>query len=117
GFVVPIYYNSKNSTGTYNGWHDVARELELKVAEGGAARGQIDYALLGDTAFQNRGYGITRISPWGWAVGGGLEYAMTDHWTTVVEYQHVDLGTNAVPFPTVALVKLQGNTIRQTVDL
>jgi hypothetical protein len=35
----------------------------------------------------------------------------------MVEYQHIDLGTNAVPFPTVALVKLQDNTIRQTVDL
>jgi len=42
---------------------------------------------------------------------------MTDHWTAMVEYQHIDLGTNAVPFPTVALVRLQDNTIRQTVDL
>ena len=109
--------NIINNVGTVTGRLGYAWDRAMVYAEGGAARGQIDYALLGDTFLQSRGYGVTRISAWGWVAGGGLEYAMTDHWTTMVEYQHVDLGTNAVPFPTVALVKLQGNTIRQTVDL
>ena len=109
--------NIVNSIGTVTGRLGYAWDRALIFAEGGAARSQIEYMLLGDTFGASRGYGVTPISAWGWAVGGGLEYAVTDHWTTMVEYQHVDLGTNAVPFPTVALVKLQGNTISQTIDL
>jgi opacity protein-like surface antigen len=103
--------NIINSVGTLTGRLGYAWDRALVYAEGGAARGQIDYMLLGDTNNQGRGYGVTPISAWGWTAGGGLEYALTDHWTTMVEYQHVDFGTNAVTFPTVALVKLQGNAI------
>lgn len=30
---------------------------------------------------------------WGWTVGLGLEYAITDHWTFKTEYLYVDLGS------------------------
>lgn len=30
---------------------------------------------------------------WGWTVGAGLEYAITDHWTFKTEYLYVDLGS------------------------
>ena len=106
-----------NSIGTLTGRLGYAWDRALLYAEGGVARGQIDYMLNGNTNNQGRGYGQTGITPWGWAAGGGVEYALTDNWTTSVEYQHVDLGTNAVPFPTVALVKLQDNTIKQTIDV
>jgi outer membrane immunogenic protein len=29
----------------------------------------------------------------GWMVGGGVQYALTDHWSARVQYQYVDLGT------------------------
>jgi outer membrane immunogenic protein len=29
---------------------------------------------------------------WGWTIGAGLEYAITDHWTFKTEYLYVDLG-------------------------
>jgi outer membrane immunogenic protein len=29
----------------------------------------------------------------GWMVGGGLEYALTDHWHLRAQYQYIDLGT------------------------
>jgi opacity protein-like surface antigen len=109
--------NVINNVGTLTGRLGYAWDRVLAYAEGGAARGQIDYMLNGNTNLQNRGYGVTSIAAWGWTIGGGLEYALTDHWTTTAEYQHIDLGNNSVPFPAVALVKLQGNTIRQTADL
>ena len=28
----------------------------------------------------------------GWFVGGGLEYALTDHWRVRGQYQYIDLG-------------------------
>ncbi|MCK0209214.1 porin family protein [Starkeya koreensis] len=29
---------------------------------------------------------------WGWTIGGGLEYAVTDNWTVKAEYLYADLG-------------------------
>lgn len=109
--------NTINNVGTATGRLGYAWDRVLAYAEGGAARGQIDYMLNGNTNLQTRGYGVTSTSAWGWTMGGGLEYALNDHWTTMVDYQHVDLGRNTVEFPSVALVKLQGNTINQTIDL
>jgi opacity protein-like surface antigen len=74
--------NIINNVATGTGRLGYAWDRALVYAEGGAAHGQIDYMLLGDTNNRSRGYGVTRIAPWGWVVGGGLEYAMTDHWTT-----------------------------------
>ena len=34
----------------------------------------------------------TSSSVTGWTAGGGVEYALTDHWTAKAEYLHVDLG-------------------------
>ena len=28
----------------------------------------------------------------GWMVGGGLQYALTDHWSVRAQYQFIDLG-------------------------
>jgi outer membrane immunogenic protein len=33
---------------------------------------------------------------WGWTVGAGLEYAITDHWTFKTEYLYVDLGSQTL---------------------
>jgi len=30
---------------------------------------------------------------WGWAIGGGMEYAFTDNWTAKVEYMYTDIGS------------------------
>ncbi len=38
----------------------------------------------------------------GWTVGGGLEYALTDHWTTKAEYLYYDLGNASHPLNLIA---------------
>ena len=55
---------------------------------------------------------------WGWAAGGGLEYAI-GHWLMRAEYLHYDLGDlnyNVIDPPTVALVaatnKVSGDIVR-----
>ncbi len=35
---------------------------------------------------------------WGWIVGGGIEYALTAHWSIKVEYDYIDLGTERLNF-------------------
>ena len=36
---------------------------------------------------------------WGWTAGGGIEYALTNHWTALAEYDHVGVPSATVPFP------------------
>jgi outer membrane immunogenic protein len=38
----------------------------------------------------------------GWALGGGLEWALTNTWSVRAEYLHVDLGKNDRSFTTLA---------------
>ena len=64
----------------------------LFYATGGVAYGNVDYSA--NTNFNN---GITypvnfTETKVGWTVGGGLEYAINNHWTVKAEYLHYDLG-------------------------
>ena len=34
----------------------------------------------------------------GWVVGGGIEVAFRPNWSWKIEYNHIDLGTNAFSF-------------------
>jgi len=64
----------------------------LIYGTGGFAYGNVDYSA--NTNFNN---GITfpvdfTETKTGWTAGGGLEYALTNHWTVRAEYLHYDLG-------------------------
>jgi len=68
----------------------------LPYVTGGVAIGDIDFHqeitqfFRGSPFFQEGGStSDTRV---GWMVGGGLQYAFTDHWSARVQYQYVDLG-------------------------
>src|SRR6185437_411503 len=78
-----------------------AWDRALVYAKGGGAETKIDYILQGNTSGISRGYEVTGVRAWGWTAGGGLEYALTDHWTTMCEFDHIDLGNISVPFPNV----------------
>jgi outer membrane immunogenic protein len=64
----------------------------LVYGTGGFAYGNVDYAA--NTNFNN---GVTypvnfTETKAGWAAGGGVEYAISNHWTVKAEYLHYDLG-------------------------
>jgi len=64
----------------------------LIYGTGGFAYGNVDYSA--NTNFDN---GITypvdfTETKTGWTAGGGVEYALTNHWTVKAEYLHYDLG-------------------------
>ncbi|MGQ3676398.1 outer membrane protein [Xanthobacter sp. TB0139] len=57
---------------------------------GGAAYGK---AKFNTTTFPN--VLDSSSTRWGWTIGGGAEYAITNNWTFKAEYLYVDLGTAA----------------------
>jgi outer membrane immunogenic protein len=66
----------------------------LPYVTGGVAIGDVDFD---QTARQHviffRQGGSTSETQVGWMVGGGLEYALTNHWRVRGQYQYVDLGS------------------------
>lgn len=69
-----------------------AFDRALIYATGGFAYGEVEGSIE-DKYFK----GVTLNSDdsngmWGWTVGGGLEYAVTDHVTVKAEYLYYDLG-------------------------
>ena len=65
----------------------------LPYVTGGLAVGDLDFS---QTFFSSDFFGQLRDSVnethAGWFVGGGLQYAITDHWSARVQYQYIDLG-------------------------
>ena len=62
----------------------------MPYVTGGVAFGDIENAVTGS--------GSARDTKAGWALGGGIEAALSGPWTAKVEYLYVDLGNG----PTVA---------------
>jgi opacity protein-like surface antigen len=85
--------------------------------KGGGAWTHTNYNLLGDSFALALSNGSTSATTWGWTAGLGIEYALTDHWTTFAEYDHFDIPAAIVPFPTVAIISANNIAIKQTVDL
>ncbi|MFG1392104.1 outer membrane protein [Xanthobacter agilis] len=64
----------------------------LPYITGGAAYGNIQHTLI-------EGYGVYPSlsgsnTSWGWTIGAGAEYAITNNWTFKAEYLYVDLGSS-----------------------
>jgi outer membrane immunogenic protein len=72
----------------------------LPYVTGGLALGDLDFHqsffIVGTDVGQGGSQDETQV---GWMVGGGLEYALTNHWRLRGQYQYVDLGS--VDFNTV----------------
>ena len=69
----------------------------LPYVTGGLAVGDLDWSqhvrdLADPMAHLGDSTSDTKV---GWMVGGGVQYALTDHWSARVQYQYVDLGSVA----------------------
>jgi opacity protein-like surface antigen len=106
-----------DSLGTLTGRVGFARDRSLIYAKAGGARTDTTYNLDGNSNGNTLGTGSTTMVAGGWTVGAGLEYAFTDNWTTLFEYDHIGIGGVTVPFPTVAMINAQNISIRQSIDI
>jgi outer membrane immunogenic protein len=74
----------------------------LVYGTGGLAYGHVNY--FADTDFTNNRGGPFYLSSFdrtevGWTVGGGLEYALSNHWSIKAEYLYYDLGNESSTAP------------------
>ena len=93
-----------------------AWDRSLAYAKAGGAWANTTYSLFGNTNAIALGRGSSTITSSGWVAGVGLEYALTNNWTTVFEYDHADLGSVTVSFPSVMVVNSQITAVKETID-
>ena len=79
----------------------------------GTLRGRVGYAMGNALLYATGGLGVTNVKynlgdlatgtatshdNWrlGWALGGGLEYALNNNWSTKIEYLYVSAGKHAI---------------------
>jgi opacity protein-like surface antigen len=113
-----------NSVATVAGRVGWAWDRALIYAKAGGAWTTTNYSLMANTSQVYSdlnpltfGTGGTNVVAAGWVAGGGIEYALTNRWTTAFEYEHIDIGSAAVAFPTVFPVNTQNISVKQTVDV
>ncbi len=92
--------------------------------------GRVGYAIdhwlvyaKGGVAWAHENYEFrTYLATWsasesartGWTVGGGLEWAFADHWSTKIEYQYYDFGSRDLRFdPHDARIALDTENVKQ----
>jgi len=81
----------------------------LPYIKGGFAWVHDKHKVVTTTGSMEAGGGV-----FGWTVGGGIEVAFRPNWSWMIEFNHIDLGTNAFTFDqSGASIPLE---IKQTVD-
>jgi len=70
----------------------------LPYVTGGLAVGDLDYEQkIRFPDLDTAEGGQRRLTNAGWFVGGGLQYALTEHWSVRAQYEYIDLGS--INFP------------------
>jgi opacity protein-like surface antigen len=106
-----------NAIGTLTGRVGYAWDRSLAYVKGGGAWTDTTYSVFGNTDALALGSGSTTLTTGGWTIGAGAEYAITNHWTTSAEYDHIGLPSTAVSFPTVAVINANSIAVKQSADL
>jgi outer membrane immunogenic protein len=103
---------SLDDLGTLRARIGFAADRTLFYATGGLAYGlsKLGYSAAISNPPNNAGLGSNATSTWqaGWTVGGGIEYALWDHWSVKAEYLYYDLGTQST---TIVGVPAPGGTL------
>jgi opacity protein-like surface antigen len=106
-----------NLLGTLTGRAGYAWGRSLAYLKGGAALADTTYNLFANTLAAKLGTGSTTLDTWGWTLGVGIEFALTNHWTTFAEYDHIGVQNTTVSFPTIAVVNTRSGGVEQSIDL
>jgi opacity protein-like surface antigen len=106
-----------NSFVTVTGRLGYAWDRALAYVKAGGAWTNTTYSLLGNTGALALGAGSTSQTRGSAVAGVGVEYGLTNHWSTLLEYDHIFDSSSAVPFPTVAVINTAAISVKQSADL
>ena len=81
--------------GTVSGRLGAAVDRTLLYLKGGFAYANLELGVA-DNVPPLTTDATQRTTRTGWTIGGGIEYALADHWTIKTEYQFVDLGEKGI---------------------
>jgi outer membrane immunogenic protein len=92
--------------GTITGRIGYSWDRALLYVKGGAAWVRDQYHLSIDGTFFNGGavdltfasIGSANDNRWGWTIGTGFEYGLTQNWSVKAEYNYLDFGTDRIGF-------------------
>lgn len=116
------------SLGSITGRFGYAWNHALFYAKGGAAWANTTYDLNATNAEVNEPIAAddhAHVTEWGWTAGAGLEYALGNHWSTFLEYDHIGLPSVAVSTPTDFVINvpffpitpIQAVSVRTSIDM
>jgi opacity protein-like surface antigen len=106
-----------NWLGTVTGRVGYAWGRSLAYVKGGGASTIATYNLDGNTNALALGTGSTGVTTWGWTVGGGVEYGLTDNWSTILEYDYIGVPSTTAKFPTVAVINAQNIAVGGAINV
>jgi opacity protein-like surface antigen len=113
------------SLGSITGRFGYAWNHALFYAKGGAAWANTTYDVNANNNFFFGADDHTHVTEWGWTAGAGVEYALGNHWSTFLEYDHIGLPSVAVSTPTdfvvaaqfFAITPIQAVSVRTSIDM
>lgn len=92
------YTTKIDAFGTIRARLGYAMDRFLPYITGGLAWANVKVSgetVVADTNEIDAWSGSFKDTYWGWAIGGGVEYAFTDNWTMKAEYIYSDLGSTS----------------------
>lgn len=117
GGGIPFFFNcgsGLNNLAILGGRAGLVFDRTLLYAKAGLAIGEAkaDNRLNGGLINLNANSDAKTMT--GWALGAGMEFALTDRWSAKAEYMHYDLGSAVfdVFFPFPADIHVTGDTVR-----
>jgi len=88
----------------------------LFYVNGGAAMLNTEYTVLGNTTALELGSESQTNTTWGWTGGFGVEHALTDHWTSNVEYDYIHIPSH-VSFPSLNVISGNRFSVDQNMNV
>jgi opacity protein-like surface antigen len=102
--------------GTFTGRLGVAAGQTLLYAAGGAAVARERFEL--NTVAYGGQDSFSRTTKLGWTAGGGIEQALTPHWSVAADYKYIDLGASTLAFTVpAAYAAVASESVSRTVHL
>lgn len=92
-------------------------ERALYFVEAGPAYLRGKYFINANSAALTLGSQYQTNTQWGATFGAGIEYALTNHWTTTVGYNYIYLPSISMTYPEIALLNQQSYSVRQHLNV